>query len=194
MALAFLVGVATVPLLGGRLSRLEQLRLRSWPLLVGAFALQTLPISVWPTMPRSAAVALHLVSYALIAWFLALNRGIAGLWIVALGSLCNLVAIVANRGVMPAQAGALRTAGKHVDPTAFANSAPLANPRLWWLGDVFAVPRQVPLANVFSVGDVLIVVGAIVVMHQACGSRLLRRAGAADAAAPSAPRNDVRAA
>jgi hypothetical protein len=29
-----------------------------------------------------------------------------------------------------------------------------------WLGDVFAVPHGVPFANVFSVGDVLVVAGA----------------------------------
>ena len=176
MALGFLVAVATVPLCGGHLGRLAQLRLRSWPLLVAAFALQTLPISVWPTMPRAAAAGLHVVSYGFTAAFLGRNRRVAGLWIVALGSSANLVAILANGGVMPAQAGALRLAGQQVDPTEFANSAVVTHPRLWWLGDVFAIPGRVPLANVFSVGDVLIVLGAIVVLHQACGSRLVRRA------------------
>jgi hypothetical protein len=30
---------------------------------------------------------------------------------------------------------------------------------------MFAVPKGVPLANVFSVGDVILVVGAFVVVH-----------------------------
>ena len=42
----------------------------------------------------------------------------------------------------------------------FANSAYVANARLWFLGDVFAVPASWPFANVFSIGDVLIAVGA----------------------------------
>ena len=34
-------------------------------------------------------------------------------------------------------------------------------PRLWFLGDVFALPARLPLANVFSVGDLLIGLGMI---------------------------------
>jgi hypothetical protein len=47
----------------------------------------------------------------------------------------------------------------------------LPDPRLAFLGDVFAIPRGWPLANVFSVGDVLIAVGAVVAVHGICGSR-----------------------
>jgi hypothetical protein len=80
---------------------------------------------------------------------------------------------------MPARAGALRAAGRAVTGTEFANSATLSHPRLAWLGDVAAVPKGVPLANVFSVGDVLIVLGALVVLHQICGSRVARRTATA---------------
>jgi hypothetical protein len=44
----------------------------------------------------------------------------------------------------------------------------LAHPRLSFLGDIFAVPRELPFANVFSIGDVLIAAGAIVVIHALC--------------------------
>jgi hypothetical protein len=42
----------------------------------------------------------------------------------------------------------------------FSNSA-LMGPgtALPWLGDVFLLPRPIPFANVFSIGDVLIAVG-----------------------------------
>ena len=42
----------------------------------------------------------------------------------------------------------------------FANAAYVEHARLWFLGDVFAIPASWPLANVFSVGDVLIALGA----------------------------------
>ncbi len=45
--------------------------------------------------------------------------------------------------------------------TTFTNSTLIhAGTALPFLGDVFALPRPIPLANVFSVGDVLIGVGA----------------------------------
>ena len=54
--------------------------------------------------------------------------------------------------------GALATAGVEVDrgPT---NSVVVADPALRPLTDIFAIPAAVPLANVFSVGDVLIGIG-----------------------------------
>jgi MFS family permease len=57
----------------------------------------------------------------------------------------------------------------------FANSAPVAEPRLAFLGDIFAVPAGWPLSNVFSSGDVLIVLGALVLLHRVCESRLVPR-------------------
>jgi hypothetical protein len=55
----------------------------------------------------------------------------------------------------------------------------LENPRLPWLGDVFAVPEGFPLANVFSIGDIIMAVGAAYAVHRICGTRLVRRRTAA---------------
>jgi hypothetical protein len=72
---------------------------------------------------------------------------------------------------MPASPEAVAAAGLPPDPPGFANSAVLPDPRLAFLGDVFAIPRSWPLANVFSVGDVLIAVGAAAAVQGICGSR-----------------------
>jgi len=42
------------------------------------------------------------------------------------------------------------------------------------LEDVFDIPRSLPLANVFSVGDAAIVIGAVLLLHSVCGSRPMR--------------------
>ena len=83
--------------------------------------------------------------------------------LVALGAVSNLAAVVANGGIMPTTAAALATAGLANDP-GFSNSAILADPRLALLTDIFALPSWVPLANVFSVGDVLIGLGVVAVL------------------------------
>ena len=178
MVVAFLVGATTVPLLGGHLTRPESPGLRHWPLIAAALVLQTAAVSVWPTMPRGIAVLSHLASYGLIAVFLVHNRRVAGLWLVALGTAMNGLAIALNGGVMPARAAALRAAGRPASSGEFANSTAMSHPRLAWLGDIAAVPKAIPLANVFSVGDVLIVLGALVVVHQICDSHLNRRRAA----------------
>jgi hypothetical protein len=41
------------------------------------------------------------------------------------------------------------------------NSVAAPDPRLDWLVDRWAAPEWVPLANVFSVGDVVIALGAL---------------------------------
>jgi hypothetical protein len=175
IVIATLAGVLTVPLLGGRLDRLADIRLRrSWTL-VAALVGQVLVISVLRDLPGPLARASHLTTYALAAGFLWSNRRVAGLWIVAAGAAANAFAIALNGGVMPASAVALRRAGITPASGQFENSAHLAHAHLGFLGDTFAIPAGWPFANVFSAGDVLIVVGAVVTLHMLCGSRLPRR-------------------
>ena len=88
------------------------------------------------------------------------NGRIPGLPVVIAGALCNVAAIAANGGYMPANPDALAALGKVV-PATYSNSALLTNPALAPLTDVFALPRWVPFANVFSVGDVIICAGVV---------------------------------
>ncbi|WP_062207773.1 DUF5317 domain-containing protein [Demequina oxidasica] len=131
-----------------------------WPLLVWAvLAFQVVVLEV--SMPTGLAAVLHVLTYVAAIGFLWMNRSIAGVWIVAAGSLLNGVVIALNGGTLPASASAVASAG--LDPDmAFANSGILEDPVLPWLGDVFAWPAPMPLANTFSVGDVLIVAGVFV--------------------------------
>jgi hypothetical protein len=122
-------------------------------------------------------VALHLVSYALVVAFLVANRRLAGMRLVALGTGLNVLAITVNGGVMPANAAAVRISG--IDTSGgFDNSAAIAHAHLAFLGDVIPVPGPWPIGNVLSVGDLVIFAGALIVLHRACGSRLMRRSPA----------------
>jgi hypothetical protein len=81
---------------------------------------------------------------------------------VSVGLLCNLIAVVANGGLMPVRPTALRDAGLtyHLKN----NSISAAHPHLGWLTDRWAAPDWLPFANVFSIGDVLIAAGTIVII------------------------------
>jgi hypothetical protein len=173
---AVLVVMISVPLAGGRLVRLADIRMRGLWAAGLAMLIQVLIVNVFAAkLPQAAAATLHVVSYVLAGSVVVVNRRIRGLWVVALGGGLNMLAIGANNGVMPASPAAVLRAGLVESSGEFANSAATTNPRLGFLGDVFAIPRGVPLANVFSVGDVLLVAGFAIVMHSACGSRLRRR-------------------
>jgi Family of unknown function (DUF5317) len=171
LALPLLLGLALAPLLGGRWTRLGDIRLRSVGLFSVAIALQIVafPVSALPwRTPDRAAVLLWLLSYGFFALGAARNLRIAGVPLVAAGMLSNVAAILANGGHMPALPAALRAAGLHFQQS--RNSTALSAPHLSWLVDRWAAPHWVPLANVFSVGDVLIMVGGFVFALVATGA------------------------
>ena len=162
--------LATVPLAGGRLSRLADIRPRAiWAVLLAA-AIQV-AITQMPGGSRGVHVALHVFSYVLDAYFVFANRRLTGVPVVALGAALNVAAIAANGGVMPASATALRISGI-AERAGFDNSAALAHPHLAFLGDIIPVPGPWPIGNVLSLGDLIIFVGAFIVLHVACGSRV----------------------
>jgi Family of unknown function (DUF5317) len=155
--------------LGGRLIRLARVRLRAVGVLTCSLVAQIVIIELL-TGPQAVLTAVHIATYAGAGWFLWANRRVPGLLVVAAGALSNGVAIAANGGVLPASPHALAVAGM-ADSDGFTNSGIVHDARLWYLGDVFAIPAGWPLANVFSVGDLLILLGAALASVRICGTR-----------------------
>lgn len=181
-ALAVAVGL----LLGGKLGALANLDLRLIWLFYAAIGLQVVafPSGLLPwTVGDVTARALWGVSYASLAAAAAANYRIRGALVVALGMFCNIEAIVANRGFMPADPEALRASGIHEQ--VHNNSIAVAQPKLSWLIDRWVAPDWVPLANVYSVGDVIIAAGAFVLVLSAMKVRLPRRSRPVRLAWPS---------
>jgi hypothetical protein len=165
--------------LGGRLANLEHLRLRAPWLVLLALAVQLVVFSpLSEGAGDTAIVATHIASYALILTFVVANLRTPGIAIAGAGTALNALVIVANGGLMPATRAALAFAGIPAAAEPHNNSAVAdAGVRLVFLGDVMAVPEWVPLvANVFSIGDVLIAVG--VAWLVAAGMRAPARARA----------------
>jgi hypothetical protein len=163
IAALVVIAVLTVPLTGGRWSNLAAFRPKASWLLWLSLGVQVMQFTFLDLGPASDAV--HVGTYLLAAAFLVVNRRVTGVWLVALGGFCNGLTITLNHGTLPAREAALRAAGLPIDRDDFVNSGVMAHAKLGWLGDVFYVPKGVPLANVFSVGDVLLVIGAFVVIH-----------------------------
>ncbi len=158
-----LVGLVLGKLLGGQLRNLAGTRIRSSWLVFAAVVLQLVafPSDALPwSTPTSVAKVLWLVSYALLIAMIGRNRALPGALIVGAGLACNLVAILANGGLMPVRRAALVASGGNY--RVHNNSIELVHPHLAFLVDRWAVPSWVPLANVFSVGDVVIGLGLLV--------------------------------
>lgn len=177
-----LVAVAVGAARGGRLDRLAKLALRRRSLVVGALAAQVLGALVGgPAYPVGLAV-----SAALVAWFLALNRGVRGTGLVALGLLANALVVGLN-GAMPVSTDAGRRAG--IGPQ---DLLPGQDPRhevasratrLRPLGDV--VPVLLPVRpEVVSPGDVLVAAGLAELLVVGMGRRAAGRRPRASSTQP----------
>lgn len=174
LGLGLMAALVTVPLLGGNLGRLSHLRIKKAWLLWLALLAQIVIIELIPGADHTAMSVVHVATYLVAGGFLWVNRHVVGLPVLTAGAALNLAAIIANAGTMPARPGALETAGL-AQESGFVNSGVVGDPQLAILGDYFATPAWFPAANVFSVGDVLIIVGAAILLHVACGTRLVPR-------------------
>lgn len=167
MGLAALAAIVVALCCGGSLRVLASVRLTGLWLMPLALVLQVIVVNVLPGLPQPIGATIHLLSYALAALFLARNIAVPGISLIAIGTGLNAVAITANRGVLPASPGALKAAGWDPASDGFANSSALTHPHLAVLGDNYVTPDWVPLANVFSLGDVIIAIGAVVFAYHA---------------------------
>jgi hypothetical protein len=164
-----LLCLASIPATGGNLRRLGTVKVRLAPIAATALVVQIIITEVWTSGSSGLHGALQLASYVLGGVFIAANISISGIATMALGGALNLTAIAANAGVMPASRWAVAHSGLTVG-RGFSNSAPVAHPHLLWLGDIIPVPAG-PLANVLSVGDLLIFTGLLFLLQRSCGRR-----------------------
>jgi hypothetical protein len=167
LLLSVLVGV----LRGGSLLALAKVQFRCGGLILLAVALQrVIYTSWWEGIPALAGwtSTVYSVSMAMLLIAVALNHALPGMGLLGAGLFLNSIAIWSNGGHMPASLRALQTAGflsadQHIAAWQLDNSILMSDSsRLWFLCDIFAIPRSWPLANVFSIGDLLIVLGGII--------------------------------
>jgi hypothetical protein len=150
---------------GGQFQRLAEVRLRWTWLIIAALGVQVLITEIDLGVPKAVLIGLHLATYGAAGVAIWANRELPGLVVIGAGALLNGVTIALNDGTLPANQHALVTAGL-ADPTeAFANSGVVAHPVLPWFGDIMATPSWLPFRNVISIGDLLILVGAAILIH-----------------------------
>lgn len=176
LLVAVVIGVIVGFAAGGSFAGFQRAKFRLLWLILLAVVTQVLIF----TRPVGAFQFVHdygkyfyMASLAATLVFLAYNVRVPGLWIILLGATLNAVVIFANGGYMPSPESALERAGRmdHVRQEAADIAAGKRIPhtnsviaddatRLGFLGDVLIIPKGYPGANVLSVGDLFIALGA----------------------------------
>lgn len=184
---AVLAGLVIGLVSGGSATRLGDVRFWWAPLIVVGMVVQLLLFStavgdvLGPLAP--AAYVASNVAVLVAVWK---NRSIPGLPLVLVGGAANLLAICANGGYMPVSAAALTALGRGARD-GYVNSRFVDGAVLGPLTDQFAMPAWMPMANIFSVGDILIGVGVAVAIVAALHGRvpMVDREAYADRAEPA---------
>jgi hypothetical protein len=158
-------------------SQIASIPLRTPWLVLVALALQVplLRAPLGPTQQVGVAQALFLLSHLLLLTFVWLNRWLVGIQIVGLGVLCNLLVILTNGGFMPITQQTL----VRINPGSILEQWPVGyhygNSKdvillqeatvFWFLSDILVLPPPFPWPAAFSVGDVLIALGIVVLLQ-----------------------------
>jgi hypothetical protein len=164
------IGVAIVLgyVLGGRLRRIEKLRLRWWWLAVAGFAIQFIPLPEGEAgrdlLVRTAVLA---ISYTLLLAFGFANVRLPGMALVVIGLAGNFLVIAINGG-MPVSEGALRSSDQPELIELLRESGSdkhhllTEDDQLTFLADVIGVPS--PIAQAISIGDVFVYAGLVLLI------------------------------
>ena len=125
-----------------------------------------------------AAVVL-ISSLILLLVFVWLNRRIAPFWVLGVGLALNLLVICFNGGLMPVSPETVQRVLTKIPIETFEVGQRLAGTkdvllpeaatRLPWLSDRFVMPRWIPFWGGFSLGDLLIAIGAFWLLWRAGG-------------------------
>lgn len=122
-----------------------------------------------------AASAALIFSQILLLWFTWLNRSLPGMPVLMIGLGCNLAVILANGGFMPLP---LEAAERFVSPDVLSGlvlggrishaskDILLKESSIWlpWFADRFISPAGLSYRFAFSTGDVLIAIGAFLLL------------------------------
>ncbi len=165
---------------GGSLRHLGKLSIR-WPWLPLLAFLVQVYIIFFPVQRSEGLLTVR--AFMLVGSYLCLlamawgNRRLPGMKLIALGVLMNFAVMVVNGGYMPVTPEALVTVGHQDLVYSMESGARVASSKdiilereettLWWLSDIFVIPRDWPLSGSFSLGDMMIALGGFVLIQAA---------------------------
>ncbi|MCR4397995.1 MAG: DUF5317 domain-containing protein [Firmicutes bacterium] len=170
-----ILSILIASLRGGRISRFADAEFSRLGWIILSFAVR-FALSVAGgrvSIPPAVASIVHLSAYGMVIFAVASNLRMRGMWSIGAGTALNLAVIAANGGRMPIGLEGLRRAGLDSLPSFRAIASGLSythelvdeGTRLAFLGDVLSIPKPLWPPTVFSAGDVLVMLGAFVLVQ-----------------------------
>jgi len=171
--LALIIGLA----LKGSLTKLSMIELKLLHLPIAAFLLEFIggyllrfEVKYFISNLNGLTLIIECLVYGLLIYFFYVNRKLPGMSVVMIGAVLNFTVIIFNLGFMPVDPalglkyGFNTSLGLLENGRIFAHSMTNDATRLSLLGDHIIVPPPWPWPKTISVGDVIIDIGAIILI------------------------------
>lgn len=156
---------AMVLLLVGRFGSAGLLRLTTLQFRGGSLALIACLLQVASVLSHSHRLVILAMTMVVLLIFCWLNRARAGFWLVTLGITLNLLVMIANNGDMPIRPAAFQHMSGLDVPSGtkllYSKDRVLEDAAavLPWLGDRLLLPGPLARVAVWSIGDLLLLIG-----------------------------------
>lgn len=180
-----LLGVLIGMIRKGRLSNLSELQIKGWVFVVIGAMVQFVPIFLnkFDLIP-DYHVFFPFVALIIMLGVMAMNLSKSGVWLILIGGILNAIAIGMNNFKMPVDLNGLHYAGldaiaetivdgsviNYIDASTVTNFSK-------YLGKILAVPSIYPFAKVLSAGDVLMMIGVVLLISGQMTNTYFRRHG-----------------
>ncbi len=170
-----ILGIVLGKLRGGKLNNIGRFMFRTSFLLVFSLILQlgtSILISVGYEKAIDHRLVLYIIAYLMLFVALFFNLGRGSVWFILTGAIFNFAAIVLNGGSMPIDTSILEKRGfvnmlQSIKVGAMQNYIDIneAHSITVYLAKRFVTPEWYPIKQIFSVGDILISIGLLLLIQ-----------------------------
>lgn len=164
------LGVVIGFLRGGTVANLENLGIKHLWLVPVSLVIQLLIFPVLSGQPviSSGTELFHILSYAVLVFFVLANLRVPGIFLMGTGMVSNFIVITANGGYMPSSVASLIKSGEFevaynlIREGTYGNVINMNGSTTFeFLGDWLYLPSWFPFSTAFSLGDLLIALGLL---------------------------------
>ncbi len=150
----------------GRISNFEYVKIKLWYIVTVAFLIQFISINAQFIDDRLFYI-LHLLSYVIIMGVFIINRHLFSVWIIGAGHIMNFLVIALNEGKMPVRVTekimTLTGGNPYFDR---GHMMMTDDTKFKIFADLFVLDIPIIPVSVFSIGDILLVIGIFILVQK----------------------------